>query len=754
LIFFDTETCGFHGPTVLIQYAEDDGPIELHEVWTTKIKDTLELIEHLAANVVCGFNLAFDWFHLCQTYTVLLLLDKEAYPEDIIKEYAKVEADGRFVPCLKPYGALDLMLHARKGPYQSMMNRKDIRVKKIPTALAARLSKELDARIPLKDAYFARKKDKKKRWSVMDRLDDEGDIIPEFKDVVLKFAPSSALKALAEDALGIKTASFVDIDLPKVFTPEELGYAPFGGTWPSVIERHISHWGYNRLAREYAVNDVVYTRDLYKYFGEPEPNDDDSVLACMVGAVRWRGFSVDIDAIKALREVALKAKAALGWSADNPRLVRKYLMPHLTETERLVMTENGKITTKAVVLEEIAKWKVSIVCDDCEGLGCDKCNEGLIEADEAHPAAKCAMAVLEARHAGKEVGLYDKLIHAGRLHADMIVIGAKSSRMSGAGGLNVQGIRRANETRSAFPLADDGLVLCGGDFVSFEVNIADAAYGDPVLHEELLSGKKIHGLFGTQLFVGKTYDEIIATKGLAAEKDLYTRSKNGVFAMLYGGEAFTLVNRVGISNEAAEEAYQRWIKKYKVWGVERKRIFDLFCSMRQPGGIGSRVEWAEPKDYVESLFGFRRYFTLENNICRELYNLASDTPKDWNNIRIKVIRRDRTQTASGAVRSALFAAAFALQAANMRAAGNHRIQSSGAQKTKELQREIWELQPSGVSKWRVQPLNIHDEIMVPALPEYVPKVRVVVEKFIKNNVKHIPLLAIDWCDKLESWAEK
>ena len=46
--------------------------------------------------------------------------------------------------------------------------------------------------------------------------------------------------------------------------------------------------------------------------------------------------------------------------------------------------------------------------------------------------------------------------------------------------------------------------------------------------------------------------------------------------------------------------------------------------MRQPGGIGSKVEWHEPADFVESMLGFRRYFTLENRICKTLFDLADD----------------------------------------------------------------------------------------------------------------------------------
>ena len=68
--------------------------------------------------------------------------------------------------------------------------------------------------------------------------------------------------------------------------------------------------------------------------------------------------------------------------------------------------------------------------------------------------------------------------------------------------------------------------------------------------------------------------------------------------------------------------------------------------------------------------------------------MGEDPPKEWKELKIKVVRRERVQTACNALRSSLFGAAFQVQAANMRAAGNHVIQSAGATLTKGLQRKI------------------------------------------------------------------
>jgi hypothetical protein len=82
MFFFDTETCGFCGPCVLIQYAEDDGEIQLHSVWTSPFRETLELIDRMCASTICGFNLTFDWFQLCKIYGMFLKAKQEGVDMD------------------------------------------------------------------------------------------------------------------------------------------------------------------------------------------------------------------------------------------------------------------------------------------------------------------------------------------------------------------------------------------------------------------------------------------------------------------------------------------------------------------------------------------------------------------------------------------------------------------------------------------------------------------------------------------------
>lgn len=792
MIFLDTETCGLHGPIVLLQYAEGDGEIVLHSVWKEPIIDTLRLIERIASDPegVVGFNLAFDWFHICQLYTTLRLLPNSfTLPEDYIEEYALLEPEARLGPCLKPAKACDVMLHARRGPYQSTMARKPITIRRVPTALAWELAAELEERIKFRDIYFARRKKSRKaaKWQVKDIKGTT-----DFKNLELKFHASTALKALAADLFNREPDArllFHDIALESKFNPEEKGWAPFAlavgkpgnwkHAWPSVIEHHIDHWTYDSFARKYAGADVEDTRAVWKAFGSPEPGDDDSTLACMVGACRWRGYSIDVKGLKRnKREATQKMKAA----PMAPKSVRAFIMSSLDEIEKVALghSEYGDIstTTKKTILEEMATGQAWIIdCQKCEGKGeieysnkarhflklnCNdpeaeinvltvvKCIECNGSGKVRHPAGVKAQMVLDARRAKKEIELYDKLIEAGRFHASFSVIGTRSYRMAGSDQLNPQGINHQKKVRENFPLADADRSLDGGDFESFEVTIACAVYNDEKLNEAIKQGKSIHGIFGTFCY-GKTYEEIIASKNTVF--DMYTRAKSGFFAKIYKGNAFTLKDRLGIDIEKAEKADKMFEDAFPGVKAAGKRIYEQFCSMRQPVVYGP-VEWHEPADYVETMFGDRRYFTLENQICKSLYDLAQNPPKHFKELKGKVVRRDRVQTLGGATQSALFGAAFQIQAKNMRAAGNHEIQSAGARITKYVQRKIWDLQPAGVNDWLVQPMNVHDEILSSNDPSISEKVKAIVHEAVEHFRPYIPLIGMGWKIGMKNWAAK
>lgn len=738
LLFLDTETCGLHGLPVLLQYAYDDGPIALYDIWREPVGKTLDLIESFLPHVFVGFNCSFDWFQLAKLYTIWSLCPRDWIPEEHIEEIALLEPEGRDGPAIKPASACDLLLHSRKNKYQALMAREDVRIRKVPTPLAYALAEELEDRVQIDGIYFAKSKDKNApKWKVYDRKDTL-----DFKDVVLKFNPAGGLKFLAEYALGLEP-KFHFKDVEPDTKPKEFGYAPFalavsspdknwevykdgeicGHAWPALIKSHIEHWATNKEAREYAQDDIVYTRALYDHFGRPTPGDDNSVLACMVAVVRWRGFRFDIEGMEKLLAARDELIVTSPININKPNEVRTYLIEVMDPIERICLAES----TKKAVLEGIAQW-------------------------EGHPAADRARQLLDIKAAVKEREIYRKLLKAGRFHASFNVIGALSSRMSGGDGLNAQGIKKTKEVRRLFTFCWPGTNLSLGDFASFEVTIADAVIGDPGLRADLQAGHSIHGVFGSLMFK-KTYEEIMASKGTA--HDMYTIGKSGFFGtILYGGNERTLLTKYGVPLEDGKLAIDGVGKKYKRIGDWRKRIHNSFCSMKQPGGAGTAVHWDEPAEYVESFLGHRRYFTLENKICKELFLLARKTPKHWKEVEIKVIRRDRLQTAAGAASSAIYGAAFNLQAANMRAAANHEIQSPGAEITKRVQRRIWDLQPVGVHNLCVAPINIHDELLCVSLPSYTDAVETMIQAEVERFKEQVPLIAIDWLKEAHSWADK
>jgi DNA polymerase I-like protein with 3'-5' exonuclease and polymerase domains len=260
-----------------------------------------------------------------------------------------------------------------------------------------------------------------------------------------------------------------------------------------------------------------------------------------------------------------------------------------------------------------------------------------------------------------------------------------------------------------------------------------------------------------ELYPDKTEDQIKASKGYkdGGDVDMYTRGKQAVFATLYGGDAGTINKKLSIDKAVAERAFDGLQKRYPGIKAARERIAEDFAALEQHGAIGTGIiTYKKPKDYVETFLGFRRWFPLENKIAKALYDLANNVPSHWRKYDFTVHRRDRDQTPAGAVSSALYGAAFQIQASNIRAANNHLIQSPGAMITKDLQRQIWDLQPAGIGEWVVAPINVHDEVLSVTRPDMVPAVTEVVIRVVESYRDRVPLIGMKWITSMTDWAGK
>ena len=746
MLYLDTETCGFRGVLVTIQYAEDDGETEIWNAWTNPCGQTLELIEYICQQEVCAFNLAFDWFHLSKIYSLFKCWCSKAkgnilrYPDDHIDELKDLEREAvGYANCLKPRASLDLMLVAKQGEFQDLMNRKPVIVRRVPEEkiheVCDYLNEQLWASDHYNPAFFH--KSKHKGWKVVGT------------NLMLVFAPSMTLKVLMAKYLKRELASFHDI-MPKVM-PKEHKYDPCGTEWHKCLDLHVRHYEYNELARKYAADDVEYLRQLRGFLGNPVAGDDDSELAAMVGTVRWSGFRVNTEEIANRRLAALKISNA---TPKSPRRVREYLHEVCTPIEQTLVTGTDKYK-----LTEYASWMNNDPCPDCQGLGvpigsvakCQACKgTGSLESGVPHPIVERAKLVMEARSAAKEVELYDKLLKTGRFHTGFSVIGAKSSRMSGSDGLNPQGIKRDLAVRACFPLADSHEHLEGGDFDSFEVALMEAEWKDPKLRETLLAGKKLHGLVGA-VMSGLTYEEVMKKESdpSLVQGTWYANGKTAVFAMGYGGNEYTLKRKLGLTEARAKECFKAFTSEYEGIAKARQEIQDLFTAIDVRD-----FSWQEPADYCETFLGFKRYFTLENTVIKMLYDTAMNMPEHLKDDVTYVVRNTQkgAQSVTQAIKSALLGGAIGLQNANQRAAGNHRTQSPGGAITKELERNIWDLQPHGVNEFLVKPLNIHDEVMV--CTKLVGAIAPIVERLLEKYRPHVPLIAMDWSEDLTTWADK
>ena len=124
-IIYDTETIGFHGLPILIQYSEDYGPVNLFDIWNRPIQDTLDLIKYFMSNPggVIGFNIRFDHFHLTKIHNLFLLAGEEfgynVNAKDLIsthlEELVQMEKACRDGVALKPVTNLSVVNSSGQG---------------------------------------------------------------------------------------------------------------------------------------------------------------------------------------------------------------------------------------------------------------------------------------------------------------------------------------------------------------------------------------------------------------------------------------------------------------------------------------------------------------------------------------------------------------------------------------------------------------------------------------------------------------
>lgn len=768
--FVDTESPGLTAPTVLLQYAINDGPVELVDVFFEEAGYLMGLIEEFMGNRFVAHNINFDHQALSRLYNTCRLIKPNQMLINLpIEQLVELDYESRNGLCLKPAKAVDTMILSSKGDEQSsLMAAKPITIRRVPREYAQPLADLLTARTNLPWILFGRTKEREAIWKVCDIKDeDTGVVDPYFAEVKLSFKPSNGLKELTEFFLGRKPAKFAEVALPMAVGE---GYAPYaalllpycqnglyttskdktGPLWPHVIKEHIDHWRTDTDARRYGEDDVINLRDLYHQVFKAPDNDTDAILACQIASVRLAGFDLDIPSMEQemVKSQDIVDKAPI--NVNSPKQVKQFIAEVLDPMEQIIVAKSCNAETlEKIVSTFTLEEEEECCCEDPKFcLRCD--GKGVVGPGPLKVVLR-AKQIEEVRSHKKRVELYKKLLKSKRAYPNFRAVGTKSGRLSGTDGLNFQGVDSSLDVRSLFILAALEEVLSGGDYSSQELAIAGTTMQDDRLIEDLKAGKSLHGLFGAELFQ-TTYEDIMATK---STDDRYGRAKSAVYLMLYGGTFVTMAKNSGVDPEVAERAFVAFCAKYPGVAHVKKVITDRFSAIVKSDD--GRLEYKDPPcKYIESIYGFRRHFDTEFGLQRLIFDLAQNLPEEWKEDKRQIKRDrkgDRVQTMAGAICSALYGAAYSVQNGVIRASNNHLIQSAGRTITVGLQQRIWDLQPTGIHPFRVKPMSIHDEIAATSKPDMVQPISDMVKQTLDDQCERIPLLALEWGRYLKSWGD-
>lgn len=212
----------------------------------------------------------------------------------------------------------------------------------------------------------------------------------------------------------------------------------------------------------------------------------------------------------------------------------------------------------------------------------------LSELKESHPIVG---KILEYRNLKKLLSTYidalPELINpkTGKVHTTFNQALTATGRLS-SNNPNMQNIpvrtERGREIRKAFiPSNPDGCIV-SADYSQIELRLMAHMSEDPDLIQAFNSGKDVHAATAAKLY-NVSVDEVTAEQR--------RKAKTVNFGIIYGISAFGLAERMEIPMKEAKEFIDTYFKTYP--GVSRY--------------IASAIETARKKEYVETIYGRRRY---------------------------------------------------------------------------------------------------------------------------------------------------
>lgn len=194
----------------------------------------------------------------------------------------------------------------------------------------------------------------------------------------------------------------------------------------------------------------------------------------------------------------------------------------------------------------------------------------------------------------KDLSEYD-----GFLHTSFHLHGTSTGRLSSSN-VNMQNqpkkLAGVNIKKIFVPDDPEEEVIFNVDIKGAEIRVFTAYAPDQPLIDALNSGQDVHSWFTQEIF-GIPYAEVERLKDIDDEMGkTRTTVKRVVFGILYGAMAKKIAETAGISEEAAQQVIDK--------------LFDRFPSLRNY--MDEVVSQIHTRGYVETLFGRRRRFPLQN----------------------------------------------------------------------------------------------------------------------------------------------
>lgn len=740
ILFHDSETVGLQGSAKLHQYAVDGGPVRMVPMfrgWENNEETRKELFKLLDLidrpdTVYCGFNTAFDLFHLYRVKHRLLGYEYDSPERPVMPFRCRT---------------LDLQVHAmQKSPLAPFaFNKGGARsvalVRRIPKVAMEFVSNLVCEHLkPIIPQSFGLKVGIHKQA----KRDDL---------VTLSFQVDGrlSLKGLMKE-YGLPTIALDDVwPLPEKGTekawlpyPDPQVHDPIEAQCDLILAQpEHDFYRYSKL-------DILYLKVLYEKLGHPEP-DYNSELCHNMAYTRYYGFAVD--------------KAAL---ADAERFYgdKVSFIEHQIQGINL-RSSKDRLELLKPYFPLLASTKKSVLKH--------------LAANETGRGAELAEAMVEYGPSRQRLLQIQKVAECrtGRAHPDLRVMGTPTNRMAGTSGLNWQGIGAVDEYEidteidemdelpeelvEAWNSADDYdkqkvglrhaiLTPCVGDWSSFEVMIANAVYNDPQLNEDLKNGVDLHSM-GTVNWhpmikkLGVSYEEF---KEGYENNVRWDKARKGIKAVIFGSfyfcTAHAVSNALGILESEAQTILDGLYDRYR--GMKRYRAAIEADFLTADPGRWSGDSVKRMKRSMVDLTGFERHWNFEAAVAELMWELGN-SKKIRTGIGGKIVRNvtKGPQSIDMAVTSACLGSAIAIQAAVSRQAGNFKIQCTGATLNKKLQAELW-------TRLRVPTLQIHDELVSCDHPHFnFDSYSSIVDAFTEKTREIVPMVKFKY-GKTERWSDK